>query len=286
MKKKITSVVSIVLAVVLVMTAFTACNGSSGSANKVKLVNIALTDELYAFGVSKNDADLLESVNEYIAEVKANGTLDAINEKYFGSGTPEGVVSAEKGASDNQLVVVTNAEFAPFEYKEGDTYYGVDMELVKGLADKLGKELVILNVDFDSVTSNVEAGYADLAAAGLTVSEKRQKQVNFSESYYTASQYLIALADDTKFDNCKTAADVEAVLNAFDSSVQIGYQSETTGQYYVNGDEDWGFDGFNVSGKGYDSGALAATDMLNGNLSYVIIDAAPAEFIVKSINGK
>ena len=285
MKKKITSLVSITLAIILVAVGLTAC-GSNGSGDKVKLIDIALTDELYAFGVAKNDAELLEAVNAYIAEVKADGTLDAINEKYFGSGTPEGVVSAEQGASENQLIVVTNAEFAPFEYKKGDTYYGVDMELVKGLADKLGKELVILNVDFDSVTSNVEAGYADLAAAGLTVNEKRQKQVNFSDSYYTASQYLIALEDDTAFDNCKTAADVEAVLSSFDSSTQIGYQSETTGQYYITGDADWGFDGFGVTGKGYDSGALAGVDMLNGNISYVIIDAAPAEFIVNSINGK
>ena len=76
----------------------------------------------------------------------------AICNKYFGDGTPQGVLSAELGASDNQLVVATNAEFAPFEYKEGEAYYGIDMEIAALLAEKLGnsekaEELIALIKD-------------------------------------------------------------------------------------------------------------------------------------------
>ena len=160
------------------------------------------------------------------------------------------------------------------------------MELAKLLADKLGKELVIKNVEFEAVLQQVDAGYADMAMAGLTVNEARKEFVNFSESYYTASQVIIAKEDDTTFDECKTAADVEAILKTLDKSTVIGVQTGTTGEYYVKGDADWGFDGFNVTCTGYASGALAVQDMLNGNIKYVVIDQAPALYITDSYNAQ
>ena len=288
--KKALKVISVILALAMVACCFASCGSKEKETNTtaatgssdttktetkdvVKLVKISLTDEEYGFAVGKNDAELLKSLNEYIAAIKTDGTLNTIMAKYFEGGTPTGVVS-------------TNAEFAPFEYKDGDTFYGVDLEIVDGFAKKLGKELVIKDIDFNSVLNEVESGNADMSASGLTVNEERLKQVNFSETYYTASQYVIAPAADTKFDACTTREDVEKVLNSFDSSVAIGFQSGTTAQFYVEGDEDWGFPGLKVQAKGYDSGALAVQDMINGNIQYVIIDEAPATVIVDNYNAK
>ena len=278
-------IIALALSMVIVVCALlmTGCN-NNGSGDVVKTIDISLTDELYAFGVAKDNAELLAKTNEYIAKVKADGTLDAICEKYFGEGTPTAVVSATKDNSKDQLVIATNSEFAPFEYKEGSNYYGIDMELAKGLADYLGKELVIMDVDFEAVCTTVESGNADIAIAGLTVNETRKQSVTFSDSYYIASQVLIVKADDTSFDECKTAEDVLAVI-ANQQNGKIGGQSSTTAQYYVQGDEDWDFPGIaNMQWVGYNSGALAVNDMLAGNINYVMIDKAPAIVITDSIN--
>ena len=257
--------------------------GASGT-GVVKTIDISLTDEQYAFGVDKTNDELLKQTNEYIAQIKEDGTLDDICEHYFGDGTPVGVTSAKEDSSKDQLIVSTNAEFSPFEYKEGDTFYGIDMELAAGLAEYLNKELVILDVDFEAVCTYVDTGKADMAIAGLTINETRKESVNFSDSYYTASQVVIVPADDTSFDDCTTADDVLAVIAAKDEG-KIGGQSGTTAEFFVKCDADWGFDGLsNMSWVGYTSGSLAVNDMLSGNIDYVIIDQAPANMIVKKIN--
>ena len=258
-------------------------NGNSG-AGVVKTINISLTDEQYAFGVNKNDADLLAKTNEYIESVKSDGTLDEICEHYFGDGQPVGVTSAAEDSSKDQLVIATNAEFSPFEYKEGDTFYGIDMELAQGLADYLGEELVILDVDFEAVCTYVDTGKADMAIAGLTINETRKESVNFSDSYYTASQVVIVPSGNTEFDSCQNAEDVLGVITE-KASGKIGGQSGTTAEYFLKGDADWGFEGLsNMTWVGYTSGSLAVNDMLSGNIDYVIIDEAPANMIVKKVN--
>ena len=278
MKKFIASLLVLVMA----LGTLTACGGSSTTA---KVIDIELTSEQYAFGVDKNQPELLEQVNTFIKKIKEDGTLDEICDRYFSNGTPVAVVSAEKDDSKDQLVVATNAAFAPFEYTEGGKeFYGVDMELAKLLADYLGKELVIEHMDFDAVCLAVGQHKCDIAMAGLTIAEDRKEHVNFSDSYYNASQKLIVPSDCTEFDNCKTAEDVEAILNAKDTSCKIGVQKGTTAQLYCEGDADWGFAGLPVTTVPYQNGSLAVQDMLNGNVNYVIIDSAPADFIVEAIN--
>ena len=278
--------IALIIAFTVLLTgivALTGC-GSEKESSKVKVIDIQLTQEEYAFGVDKNQPELLEKVNEFIAKIKSDGTFDEICEKYFGDGTPEPVTSAALDESKDQLVVATNAGFEPFEYMVGDKYYGVDMEIAKLLAEYLGKELVISNMDFDAVCLSVGQGKADIAMSGLTVKEDRKEYVTFSDTYYNASQKLIVREDDNTFDNCKTAADVEAILSSLSSDTKIGVQTGTTGQFYVEGDEDWGFEGYNVKCVGYKSGSLAVQDMLNGNIDFVIIDEAPADSIVRAIN--
>ena len=218
---------------------------AAGSANTAKVIDVDLTSEEYAFGVDKTQPELLEQTNTFIQKIKDDGTLDAICAKYFGDGEPEAVESAELDSSKDQLVVATNAAFEPFEYTKGDQYYGIDMEIAKLLADELGKELVIQNMDFDAVC--------------LSVSQQ-------------------------KCDECKTADEVAAKLGELSSSDKIGVQAGTTGQYYVEGSDDWDFPGLPAECVTYKSGSLAVQDMLNGNIKYVIIDAAPAAAITASIN--
>ncbi len=281
--KKVTKVLSVVLALLMVVGCFAAC----GKTEKVtaKVINIELTEEQYAFGVDKTQPELLEKVNAFIAEIKSNGKMDEIFNHYFGDGTPVAVTSAAEDSSKDQLLVATNAEFAPFEYTEGDQYLGIDMEIAKLLADYLGKELVIKNMDFDAVCLSVGQQKCDIAMAGLTVDPDREEFVTFTDSYYQASQKLIVRSDDTKFDNCTTADDVLNTLKTLDSSTTVGFQTGTTGQQYTENEGSYSENGLKVTAKGYSNGVLAVQDMLNGNLNYVIIDGAPADAITASING-
>lgn len=273
-----------VLAMVMAATMLVGCGSSDSSAEKVRVIEIDLTQEEYAFGVDKTQPELLEKTNEFIAKIMEDGTFDEICNHYFGDGTPVAVKSAALDESKDQLVVATNAAFAPFEYTEGDNFYGIDMEIAAELANYLGKELVIQHMDFDAVCLAVGQQKCDIAMAGLTVKEDRKEYVNFTNSYYNASQKLIVLAEDTTFDACKEAADVEAILNGFDNSVKIGVQNGTTGQFYVEGDAEWGFAGYATTCIGYKNGSLAVQDLINGNINYVIIDSAPAAAVVAAIN--
>ncbi len=199
----------------------------AGQIPGVKVIDIALSTEQYAYGVDKNQPELLEAVNELIAEIKADGRLDELFAKYEGieydedgnvvSGDEdiEGVTGATKDPAnaDGQLVVATNAAFAPYEYKKGDKFAGIDMEIAALLADKLGLELVIEDMDFDAVVTSVGKNGVDIAMAGLTVSASRQQAVNFSDPYYDgAYQVLIVKEDNTEFDACTTREEIEAIL--------------------------------------------------------------------------
>lgn len=278
MKKLLT----LTLAAAMLVVSLVSC--SSSESTGVKVIEIPLTEEEYAFGVDKDQPELLEATNAFIAKIKEDGTFDEICNNYFGDGEPKAITSATLDESKDQLVVATNAGFEPFEYTKGDAYYGIDMEIAALLAEELGKELVINNMDFDAVCLSVGQHKCDIAIAGLTVKEDRMEYVNFSDSYYSASQEIIVLESNTAFDNCKTAADVEAVLATYTSSTKAGCQNGTTAQFYLEGDADWGFDGFEITCTGYNTAAIAVQDLINGNIDMVVVDSAPAACIVKAYN--
>lgn len=278
---KLKKLLALSMSAVLAMTALTACGSKDDTA---KVIEIDLTDEQYAFGVDKDQPELLTQVNDFIKSMNEDGSFEEICNHYFGDGEPVAVESATLDSSKDQLVVATNAAFEPFEYTKGENYYGVDMEIAKALADKLGKELVIQNMDFDAVCLSVGQHKCDIAMAGLTIKPDREEYVSFSDSYYKASQKLIVPSDNTEFDECKTADDVNKILQAKGSDMKIGFQTGTTGQFYCEGDEDWGFTKLAMTSTGYKNGSLAVQDLLNGNLDYVIIDAAPAASITAALN--
>lgn len=257
--------------------------GADGS-KTAKVIDVDLSNEEYAFGVDKDQPELLEQVNAFIAKIKEDGTLDEICDKYFGGGEPTPVESAKLDPSKDQLVVATNAAFEPFEYTKGDAFVGIDMELAVLLAEELDKELVIQNMDFDAVCLSVGQHKCDIAIAGLTVSNDRKEHVTFTDTYYKASQRLIVPENDTTFDGMKDAKEVEAKLNELTKDDKIGVQQGTTATSYIEGSEDFGFAGIPATCQPYKSGSLAVQDMINGNIKYVIIDAAPAKAITEAIN--
>lgn len=265
------------------------CSNSSTSAKKVKVIDIALSEESYAFCVNQEDTELLEKVNAYLKQIKEDGTFDEICDKYFGDGTPTEITSATKDDSKDQLIVATSTGFEPFEMVDAGKYTGVDLEIAAGLAEYLGKELVIEDMQFASVVTSVQQGICDIGMAGLTITPERENVVTFSDSYYSANQVLVVPESNTEFDSCKTADDVVAILNAKTADCKIGCQNGTTGAIYIDGDSDdpdgYGFAGLPATKMEYDYAALAVTAMTNGEVNYVIVDNAPAEAIAKAVNG-
>jgi polar amino acid transport system substrate-binding protein len=128
-------------------------------------------------------------------------------------------------------------------------------------------------------------GDIDLAMAGMTVNAERMQQVDFTVGYYESAQVLTVLEDDTTFDACETAADVEAILAQQGKDFVIGTQQGTTGYMYSAGDAGFGYDGFtNLSTKAFTTGALAMKDLQNGKLNAVILDKQPSLMITASMN--
>lgn len=286
--KKIVSKILVFATVLTFVLCAGACQSPSSEGDVVKIIDVKLTDEQYAFVCKKGNTELVESMNAFMAEIKANGTFDTLVAKYFeGKGEKVGypVATTDVTNTEDTLVVVTNCPFEPFEYMGTDgKIYGLDIEIAAAYAQKMGLQLVIKNIGFDEIFVQVEAGYADIGMAGITISEDRAEIYDFTTPYYEASQKLIVAADNTDFDNCKTAEDVEKVLASLKGK-SIGYQSATTGSMYINGDEDWGYEGFaNINGKSYANAQMAVADLINGNLYAVIVDEAPAKAIADAIN--
>ena len=97
--------------------------------------------------------------------------------------------------------MATNAEFPPYEFYEGDEVVGIDAEIAAAIAEEMGLELVIEDMSFDSIISAVQSGKADLGVAGMTVTEDRLENVNFSDSYATATQVII-VTEGSEYATC------------------------------------------------------------------------------------
>jgi len=281
--KKLAKITSLVMALALALVCFASC--SQGN-KKVKVIDLALSSEEYAFAVAQTNTDLLNKVNAFLDKIVKNGTFDKICNNYFGDGTPLSIESATLDESKDQLVVATSTGFEPFEMVDNGKYSGVDLEIAYYLAQELGQELVISDMDFEAVVNSVQSGKSDIGMAGLSVTPERQKVVTFTKSYYNASQVLIVNDNDTTFDNCKTGDDVAAILAELENTKKIGCQTGTTGELYIKGDEDYGFAGLKAEAAGYKYVALAITAMQQGQVDYVIADNGPAKAISAKINAQ
>lgn len=192
---------------------------ANANKNDIKCIDIALTTESYGVAVDKNQPELLESINKILKDKKSD--IDAIFKKYqnvdgdnFANWNGTTLEANKYDKDKDQLVLATNAEFAPFEFVVGNKFAGIDMEIGKLIADTLGKELVILNMDFDAITASLGKNGVDIGIAGLTINAARKKAVSFTDSYCdNAYQVILVNKDDTTFDGCKTTEDAINVLN-------------------------------------------------------------------------
>ncbi len=182
-----------------------------GKINGVKIIDIPLASEEYGIGVDKDQPELLASINEIIAELKSTGKLDEILAMENFTEVASATFDAAK--ADKQLVVATNAAFAPFESKSGDKFVGIDIEIAKIIADELELELVIQDMDFEAVVTSVGKNNVDIAMSGLTINNERKQSVNFSTPYFCDSHLVLVVPEaNTEFKDCKTSDDVLAVL--------------------------------------------------------------------------
>ncbi len=155
----------------------------------LKILNEEFTDEDYAAVIAKDNEELLNDVNKAIEELKADGTLAKIEDTYINkTGDFHYTQTVTEG---KKLVMATNAYFPPYEYYEGGTVTGYDVELGYAIADKLGMVLEIEDMEFDAIINAVNSGKADIGLAGFTITEERLKSINFSDSYIKSRQVII-----------------------------------------------------------------------------------------------
>lgn len=159
----------------------------------LSILDEEFTDEDYAIGIAKGNGELLDKVNGALAELRENGIMQKIIDNYIGDNKGSYQYETPKGTdkSNGTLVMATNAAFEPYEYMESGKIVGIDADLALAISDILGMELEIEDMEFDSVITAVSSGKADIAMAGLTVTEDRLLSVNFSDSYTTSTQVIV-----------------------------------------------------------------------------------------------
>lgn len=153
--------------------------------------------EDYAIAVKKGNTELTEAINGALAEIKEDGTLDNIKSNWIGENAGKTPYETPEGTEypNGTLIMATNAEFPPYESLDGDVVIGFDADMMRAICDRLGYELKIENMEFDSIIAAVSSGKADVGVAGMTVDESRLKNVDFTDSYTTATQVIIVRKD-------------------------------------------------------------------------------------------
>ena len=235
----------------------------------LKILDEPFEEEEYAICLKKGNDELLDKINGALKELKEDGTIDSIMDNYIGEDAGKTPYESPEDVdrSNGTLVMATNAEFEPYEYHEGDDIVGIDADIAQAICDKLGYELKIEDMEFDSILPAVQSGKADFGAAGMTVTEDRATQVDFSDSYYTGVQVIIVTDDSdiTEPDDLK--------------GKKIGVQQGTTGDIYST--DDFGDDNVERFNKGME----AVQALQQGKIDAVIIDNQPAKTFVEENEG-
>lgn len=165
--------------------------------NDLKILDAEYADEDYAIAISKENTELKEKINAALADLKEDGTMEQILDNYIGDDT-KGTCPYESPAdverSNGKLVMGTNAAFEPYEYFKEGKIVGIDAEMAQAVADKLGMELEIVDMDFDSIINAVQSGKVDIGVAGMSVTEERLQNIDFTDSYAKAKQVIIVRA--------------------------------------------------------------------------------------------
>ena len=292
MKKFLIAALSALMVAVMAVS-MAACGGTAG----VKIIEIDLSTEQYGVAIQKGNTELAAEINDVLAQLLGDGvevdgetvTFQSLYEAEMdalaaGEVISIGDVATSSSDRDEELVVATNAEFAPFEYRVGTSFGGIDMQVAKILAEGMGKTLVIRHMAFESVLQSVQSGESDIALAGLTINEERAQQVDFSDPYYDTTQRIAVSADNTMFDECKTEEDVVAVLKSLEGA-KAGAAKTQTGYYYLVGEASFEFEGYsNIATSAYPTVSAAVQDLVNGTIDLVCADAVPLQAAVNAVN--
>ena len=187
-------------------------------------------------------------------------------------------------SEEDTIVMATNAAFPPYEFYEGETIVGIDAEIAAAIAAKLGKTLIIEDMEFSSIITAVQSGSVDFGMAGMTITEDRLLEVNFTYSYATGVQVVI-VKDGSSI---KTIDD----LAGKKIGVQLGTSSDFIISDAINGYEDdngnhvaGDFEGTGTTVSTYANPNLAAVNLEGDKLDAVVTDQLPAELIVNNSNG-
>lgn len=219
---------------------------------------IMLSSMLLLAACSSSSSDATTQAADATSEVAADQSSSA--------GESAAADGELKLVEEGKLIVSTNAEFPPYEYYDANEIVGIDIEIAQAIADKLGLELEVKDGAFDAIIAEVVSGKADIGIAGMTVTDERKQNVDFSDSYATGTQVIIVKEDS----EIKSAADLEGK--------SIGVQLGTTGDIMATDIKDSKVEQYN---KGMD----AVQALSQGKIDAVIIDSEPAKFYEKEVSG-
>lgn len=170
----------------------------------IRILDEEFAKEQYALCVQKGNKELLNKLNNAIDTLRANGTLSDIMTNYTGSDEERGTKPYKQKDIDRingTLVVATNAQFKPYEYYENGEIVGIDVDIMKAICDELQMELKIEDIEFDSIITSIQSGKADVGAAGMSVTEDRKKNVDFSDFYAETKQVIIVRNTEAEADS-------------------------------------------------------------------------------------
>ena len=250
----------------------TSCAGA-GSKKKtgLKILDTPYAVEDYAMAINKENGNLKIAIDLALQELTDDGTIPNIINKYIPSDkkvetkkTEDATYPEFTTVKEGKLVMATNAYFPPYEYYEGKEVTGIDVEIATAVAAKLGLELIVEDIEFDSIIAGVQAGKYDIGCAGMTVTEDRLKSVNFSTPYATGIQSVIVMEDSK----------ITSLDDLLGGSYKVGVQSGTTGDIYMT--EEVGEDRIERFAKGND----AVIALQSGKIDAVVIDNEPAKAFV------
>lgn len=261
-------ILSLILVLSLCIFAFAACADETEDVT-LKILDTEYAVEDYAICVAKENTALLEKINAALKELEEDGTKQAIIDKYI-SGKAHSLSFQKDVEGKPEIHMATNAQFPPYEYYENEVIVGIDAEFAAAIADKLGMKLVIDDMEFDSIITAVQTGKADFGMAGMTVTEDRLKNINFTDSYATGIQSIIV----------PEGSDIKSVenLSAEGAEYLVGTQKGTTGDIYA--EDDFGAERV----MKFASGNEAVQALKAGKVDCVIIDNEPAKAYVKANN--
>ena len=230
---------------------------------KKKFAALALAAAMAASltACSSKPAETTAETSTETEAVSAGAETEAAESEEAGDAAAEGAFAGKK------LIMATNAEFPPYEYHDGNDIVGIDVDIARAICEEIGAELEITDLAFDSIIPEIQADKADFGAAGLTVTEDRLTQVDFSDSYATGVQSVIVTADS----EVASLDDLSGKL--------IGVQQGTTGDIFST--DDFG----DSSVQRFPKGADAVQSLVTGKIDAVIIDNKPAQVFVEENEG-